>query len=150
MIAERARFRGARKLERHVGYRLPDGMFSGPLLEALSGKFETGLFDESFRTQILNFFHDFLRCDCRDAPLCGCPERKFAMAIVELRENGLDHRHIAEYLREEYGIDIYPADILSYLEDSVHVLEAIRDVAGLLGQPDLETSSKEHIALISR
>jgi len=150
VIAERARFRGARKLERYVGYRLPDGIFSGPLLEVLSGKFDFNRFDESFRTQILNFFHDFLRCDCRDAPLCGCPERKFAMTIIELRENGLDHRHIAEYLREEYGIDIYPADILSYLEDSVHVLEAIRDVAGLSEQPDLAKHADEHIALISR
>lgn len=150
MIAERARFRGARKLERAIGFRLPDGMFSGPLLEALSGRFETGRFDESFRTQILNFFHDFLRCGCRDSPLCGCPEKKFAMMIIELRENGLDHRQVSEYMREEYNIDIYPADVLSYLEDSVHVLEAIRDVSDLMHNPKLAAGAGEHISLISR
>jgi superfamily II helicase len=72
------------------------------------------------------------------------------MMVIELRENGLDHRQVSEYLREEYGIDIYPADVLSYLEDSVHVLEAIRDVAGLLKEPDLAASAADHIALISR
>jgi superfamily II helicase len=150
VIAERARFRGSRKLERFVGYRLPDAIFSGPVLEALSGKFDFNLFDETFRTQVLNFFHDFLRCGCRDNPLCGCPERKFAVMVIDMRENGLDHRQISAYLLEEYGIDIYPADILSFLEDAVHELEAIRDVSELQGRPDLSTDAAEHIALISR
>ena len=80
----------------------------------------------------------------------GVPERKFAREIIELRETGLDHRQIASFLLDEYGIDIYPADLLSFLEDSVHVLEAIRDIAALQNRTALLANAEEHIALIER
>ncbi|MFA5614951.1 MAG: DUF5814 domain-containing protein, partial [Methanoculleus sp.] len=35
MIADRARFRAARRLERAAGFRLPDHVFSGAFLESL-------------------------------------------------------------------------------------------------------------------
>ena len=82
--------------------------------------------------------------------MCGCPERAFTRELVEIRENGLNHRQISEYLLDEYGIDIYPADVLSFLEETVHVLEAIRDIATLKEIPDLESSTREHIAKIER
>ena len=61
---------------------------------------------------------------------------------------GLDHRQISSHLLEEYGIDLYPADILSFLEDSVHMLEAIRDVAELQGREKLAESAIGHIRKI--
>ena len=45
---------------------------------------------------------------------------------------------------------MYPTDLLSFLEDSVHVLEAIRDIAGLDKRDELEQKADEHIALIAR
>ena len=150
MIAGRARFRYARKIERAVGYRIPDLAFHGATLDALSSRLNTERLDNVLKEQVLSFFHSFLRCNCRDSPHCGCPEKKFAREIIELRENGLDHRQIAGYLQDEYGIDLYPADILSFLEESVHVLEAIRDVASLMKKTDLERSASDHIELIER
>ena len=97
-----------------------------------------------------SFFNDFLRCKCKNSPLCGCPEKKFAIKVIELRENGLDHRQIAAYLSDEYGIEIFPADVLSFLEESVHVLEAIADVAHLQGQDTLAQKTVDHIRLIER
>ncbi|OPX74276.1 MAG: hypothetical protein A4E40_00974 [Methanoregulaceae archaeon PtaU1.Bin059] len=150
MIAQKARFRHSRKLERLAGYRLPDQAFHGATLEAISSRLDFGRLDHTLHQQILNFIHSFLRCTCRDAPMCGCPEKKFSREILELRENGLDHRQIAQYLQEEYGIDLYPADILSFLEDSVHVLEAIRDIANLQGMHDLCKKADAHIELLER
>ncbi|HJK52724.1 MAG TPA: DUF5814 domain-containing protein, partial [Methanocorpusculum sp.] len=46
--------------------------------------------------------------------------------------------------------DLFPADILSFLEDSVHLLEAVRSVADLAGQKDLVKLSDEHIRQIAR
>ena len=106
--------------------------------------------DFAVREQILAFFNDFLRCDCRESPLCGCPEKKFARKVIELRENGLDHRQIAEYLLDEYGIEVFPTDILSFLEESVHVLEAMSDVSRLQGRGELAKQTDEHIRLIER
>ncbi|NMB79958.1 MAG: RNA helicase [Methanomicrobiales archaeon] len=150
MIADRARFRHAKKLERLAGYRLPELAFSGNMLETLCSRINYDALDHHVREQILNFFNDFLRCDCRDSPLCGCPEKKFAKKVLELRENGLDHRQIANVLLDEYGIELFPMDILSFLEESVHVLEAISDVSRLQGKDDLAKKTDEHIHLIER
>jgi superfamily II helicase len=150
LIAGRARFRGARRIEKLCGYRLSDLAFSDTMLETLNTKINFDALDNTLRSQILEFFNEFLRCKCRNVPLCGCPERKFAKRIIELRENGLDHRQISAYLLDEYGIEIFPADVLSFLEDSVHVLEAIRDVAHLKGQQSLVEKTNGHIRLIER
>ncbi len=150
MIADRARFRHAKKLERLAGYRLPELAFSGAMLETLCSKINYDVLDFYVREQILSFFNDFLRCECRDSPLCGCPEKKFAKKVIELRENGLDHRQIAAALLDEYGIELFPMDILSFLEESVHVLEAISDVSRLGGKGELAKKTDEHIRLIER
>ena len=150
MIADRARFRNAKKLERLAGYRLPELAFSGNMLETLCSHLNYDALDYGVREQILAFFNDFLRCTCKDSPLCGCPEKKFARKILELRENGLDHRQIAGFLLDEYGIEVFPTDILSFLEEPVHVLEAMSDVARLQGQGELAKTTDEHIRLIER
>jgi superfamily II helicase len=150
LIADRARFRHAKKLERLAGYRLPELAFSGNMLETLCSRLNYDALDHTVREQILAFFNDFLRCDCRDSPLCGCPEKKFAKKVLELRENGLDHRQISATLLDEYGIDLFPMDILSFLEESVHVFEAISDVSRLQGKSDLAKKTDEHIRLIER
>ncbi len=150
MIADRARFRHAKKLERLAGYRLPELAFSGTMLETLCSHLNYDALDFGVRSQILAFFDEFLRCDCRESPLCGCPEKKFAKNVIELRENGLDHRQIASYLLDEYGIELFPADILSFLEETVHVMEAISDVARLQGRTGLAKKTDEHIRLIER
>jgi len=150
LIADRARFRIAKRIERLAGYRLPDRAFNGTMLEALSSGINFDAFDFAVREQLLAFFNDFLRCTCRDSPLCGCPEKKFAQKVLELRENGLDHRQISLFLLDEYGIEIFPADILSFLEDSVHVLEAISDISRLKGRKELAKKTDDHIRLIER
>jgi superfamily II helicase len=150
LIAGRARFRIAKRIERLAGYRLPDRAFNGTMLEVLSSGINFDEFDFAVREQLLAFFNDFLRCTCRDTPLCGCPEKKFAQKVLELRENGLDHRQISAFLLDEYGIEIFPADILSFLEDSVHVLEAISDISRLKGRKELAKKTDDHIRLIER
>jgi superfamily II helicase len=64
--------------------------------------------------------------------------------------NGLDHRQIASYLLDEYGIELFPADILSFLEESVHVLEAISDVSRLQSRDELAKKTDDTIHLIER
>ncbi len=150
MITDRARFRYIKKLQHVAEYRLPDGAFHPANLEVISGSMNIDGLDPGTREQVLHFFKDFLECDCVDAPLCGCPERKFVICILDLREMGLNHKEISRHLLDEYGIDLFPADILSFLEDSVHLLEAIRSVADLAKEPDLVAKTDTHIKEISR
>jgi len=120
------------------------------MLETITTRFNFDALDYAVREQLLHFFNEFLRCKCKNSPLCGCPEKKFAKMVIELRENGLDHRDIALHLQDEFGIEIFPADVLSFLEESVHVLEAISDVSRLQGQVELAKKTDEHIRLIER
>lgn len=150
MIAGRARFRYIKKLQQAAGYRLPDGAFHPANLEAITGSMNIDGLDPGTRDQVLLFYKDFLECGCRESPLCGCPERKFVIALLELRERGMDHKGIHRHLIDEYGIDLFPADILSFLEDSVHLLEAVRSVADLAGEKDLVKLTDEHIRQIER
>ena len=120
------------------------------MLEALTSRLDYDALDYAVRAQVLAFFNDFLRCNCKESPLCGCPEKKFAKKVIELRENGLDHRQIAGVILDDYGIEMFPADVLSFLEESVHVLEAISDVARLQGRSGLAKKTDEHIHLIER
>lgn len=107
-------------------------------------------FDRSTRDQIISFLKAFVQCRCKNQPLCGCPERKFAIEIIELRESGLDHKQISEFLLDEYGIEIYAADLLSFLEESVHLLEAIRDVAEQTRIYPLQLKVEDHIEAIEK
>jgi superfamily II helicase len=145
LIAGKAKFRGARKIERAAGYRIPDSAFHPATLEAITTRLNFDRLDTTLEEQLLQFLHDFLRCECHDNPLCGCPEKKFTKKIIELREEGLDHHQISSLLLDEYGIDLYPADILSFLEDSVHILEAIEDIARLQGERTIVSETERHI-----
>ena len=137
MIAAKARFKYAKKLQKIAGYRVPDFAFNGAFMDILVSSLDYDSLDRTMRSQIIQFYKDFLECGCKESPQCGCPERKFALKILELRRLGLDHRQISEILVGDYGVEIYPADILSFLEDSVHTLEAIRDVARIEGKEKL-------------
>ena len=128
--------------------RIPDLAFHGAFLEAVSSGINFEYLDGPLRAQLLEFVREFLSCGCRNSPDCGCPERRFARKVLELREEGLDHRQISAQLLEEYGIDLYPADILSYLEESVHVLEAIREVAAIQGRKSLGGNCDRHLRMI--
>jgi superfamily II helicase len=150
VIARKARFKSARTIERACGCRIPDAAFNGATLEVLLERVNIDRLGGTLREQVLAFIHDFLNCRCRSSPFCGCPERKFAEKVIEFRENGLDHKGISSVLLDEYGIDLFPADILAYLEDTVHVLEAISDVARISGKKEMESRADEHIALIER
>jgi superfamily II helicase len=149
VIVSKARFRFHRHLGRIVGYRLPDSAFHGAVIEALlSISYDS--FDRTTREQIFAFHKAFLQCKCPNSPLCGCPERKFVKELIELRESGLDHRQISEFLADEYGIEMYPADILSFLEETVHVLEAVRDVASQVDEGSLRRKTEQHIEAIEK
>ncbi len=149
MIASRARLRYSRQIGKLIGFRLPEGAFHGATLEALlSVPYDS--FDRSTREQIITFIKSFLSCKCQDNPFCGCPERKFVKEIIELRESGLDHIQMSQYLRDEYGIEIYAADILSYLEEAVHLLEAIQDIADQFHVPRMQELVELHIRAIEK
>ena len=149
MFPAKAKLVYAKKLGTLVKYRVPDGAFHGTVLELLASGTGLDQLDSHSREQYLSFFRVFLmRCSCKTRPFCGCPERLFIREVIELRQSGFTHKEIADYLLDEYGIVLYPADILSFLEESVHVFEAIHRVSMLSDRPNVEASAASHIRFV--
>lgn len=82
----------------------------------------------------LDFARDFLRCTCKDAPYCGCPEREVSRRILELRAEGRSPAQIIEHFSDSYGMYAYEGDLINYLDQVVRLLEAIGAVAEVLGE----------------
>ena len=101
MIADKARFRAARKLERAAGFRLPDHVFSGGFLEAVGRGVNFENLDRRMQENLLAIFRDFMDCKCKNAPYCGCPERKFTSRSSNYVRWGLTTA--SAHLLEEYG-----------------------------------------------
>ncbi|MCL2460644.1 MAG: DUF5814 domain-containing protein [Euryarchaeota archaeon] len=149
MFPAKAKLVYAKKLGSVVRYRVPDGAFHGTVLELLASGTGLEQLDNRSRDQYLAFFRAFINtCSCKTRPFCGCPERLFIREVIELRQSGWTHKEIADYLLDEYGIALYPTDILSFLEESVHVLEAIHRVSMLSDRPEVSASAASHITLI--
>jgi len=149
MFPAKAKLVYAKKLGNVVRYRVPDSVFHGAVLELLASGIGLEHLDNRSRDQYLAFFRAFINtCSCKTRPFCGCPERLFIREVIELRQSGWTHKEIADYLLDEYGIVLYPTDILSFLEESVHVLEAIHRVSILSDRSEVSASATNHITLI--
>ena len=56
MIAGRARFRHAKKIEQLAGYRVPEFAFSPVMLETITSRFNFDALDFAIREQLPEFF----------------------------------------------------------------------------------------------
>lgn len=71
MIANKARFRAARKLERAAGFRLPDHVFSGAFLESLGKAINFENLDRRMHEQLLAFSATSWTASARTPPSAG-------------------------------------------------------------------------------
>ncbi|MBU7032451.1 MAG: DEAD/DEAH box helicase, partial [Theionarchaea archaeon] len=103
-----------------------DTLFSGTCIEALTTH-EAGL------PLLLAFF----ACDCRDSPYCDHPHWNISKEICTQRMKGWSPRRICTYFRQEFGLLLYPGDIFSYLDTTIHNLEAIERIAQVFSREDI-------------
>ena len=99
---------------------------------ALSGESLARL-DSATQQRMVNFAKDFLSCTCKGSPYCGCPERKFSRKLMEMRCEGLSAGRIIDALTARYGVFAYAGDVMEYLEFAARNLEAVGEVAKVLG-----------------
>ena len=132
-VFDQAFFAGADRIAASLNVRLPSRVFQGAAMEmALSGESLARL-DNATRQKLINFASEFLSCECKYTPYCGCPEKKFSKRLFDLRHEGLSPGRIIDALTAQYGVFAYPSDLLEYLESSVRHLEAVVEVAYVQG-----------------
>ncbi|MCL7415574.1 MAG: DUF5814 domain-containing protein [ANME-2 cluster archaeon] len=132
-VFDRAFFAGADRIAATLNMRLPSRVFQGGAMEmALSGESLARL-DSATSQKLIDFAKDFLSCNCKSSPYCGCPERKFSRKLMEMRCEGLSATRIIDTLTARYGIFAYAGDVGEYLEFAARNLEAVGEVAAVLG-----------------
>ncbi|MCK4938499.1 MAG: DEAD/DEAH box helicase [Methanosarcinales archaeon] len=136
-VFDRAFFAGADRIAASLNVRLPSRVFQGGAMEmALSGESLARL-DSATQHKLVNFAKDFLSCTCKGSPYCGCPERKFSRKLMEMRGEGLSASGIIDALTARYGVFAYGGDVMEYLEFAARNLEAVGEVAVVLGDKDM-------------
>jgi len=127
-ITERIYLKNHSQICAQMGVRMPKKVFSGATLDLLfTGEIEK--IDESFRACIYAFAKDFLDCNCESNPYCEHPEKKFMEYILKVRGEGKSPEQIVDRMGKEYMVYSYPADIVSFLDDSIRTLEVLEAIA---------------------
>ncbi len=129
-------FRYASQLSASLGTDLPTRVFGAGLDIVFSADGLSKLKENVKRTMI-DFAREFMACRCKDAPYCGCAEKKFSACVIELCADGLSPDQIIAELTRQYGVYAYGGDLLNYLDQAARALEAVEMIAGIFGKKEL-------------
>jgi helicase len=121
-----------------IGVNMSPNVFSGANLDMLfSGAGdELTYLDQTELESVVSFSIEFVNCDCKDSPFCGCPEKSFSRWLIEKRMEGLEPREIVEKM-SAFGVHAYSGDMLGYLDQVVRILESIEAISKLLNKKAL-------------
>jgi len=118
-----------RALSRAAGARFSMNLMADSTLDILSNGDNLVKLDSKLQEAVLNLQMDFLSCECRDRPFCGCIQRRLSEHIIAERISGRDPVEISRGLLSRYQIQAYPGDIFSWLDTTVRTLESIGRIA---------------------
>lgn len=130
-------FRGAERLSRIIGINVPSRVFSPSSLDIVFSGDAIVKMDKSMRAQFNDFASEFMVCECEDTPLCGCPQKKFSARVVEYRLQGKDPSAISKAIAADYDLNAYDGDVLGWLDRLTRSLDAIYEIAKILGKKDI-------------
>ena len=104
-------------------------LFNESVLETINDGETLTKIDNKFKEQLIKLQIDFLRCECEEKPLCDCLQRGISLFIIDLRLEHNDPYTISEELFKTYGIQAYPGDIYTWLNNLIQNLDAIKRIA---------------------
>jgi helicase len=135
-------YKYAARISAALNVNLPSRVFQGASLDILFDGENLENLDITLRDQLFDFAADFLTCNCRDSPYCGCAERKFSEKIISIRVEGYEPDGIVRKLEHLYGITAYPGDVLGYLDNVVRNLEAVEMIAAAYSKRDVSAKAR--------
>jgi helicase len=135
-------YKYANRISSALNVNLPSRVFQGASLDILFEGENMDKLDITLRDQLFEFAADFLTCNCRDSPYCGCAERKFSEKIISIRAEGYEPEGIVKKLEHLYGVTAYPGDVLGYLDNVVRNLEAVEMIARAYSKRDIAAKAR--------
>ncbi|MGB9838491.1 DUF5814 domain-containing protein [Methanothermobacter sp.] len=119
-----------RALSRSAGSRFSMNLMADSTLDIISDGDNIVRLDSKLQEAVLNLQMDFLSCECRERPFCGCIQRRLSEHVITERINGREPVEISRGLLSRYQIQAYPGDIFSWLDTTIRTLESIGRIAG--------------------
>jgi helicase len=134
-------FRYASQLSDALGTDLPTRVF-GAGLDIVFSSDRMSKLKENVKRTMLDFAREFMACRCKDAPYCGCAQKKFSARVIELCADGLSPDQIIAELTRQYGMYAYSGDVLNYLDQAARALEAVEMIAGIFGKKEISGKAR--------
>lgn len=133
----------AKQIGSALHVNMPTRVFQGAALDILFDGDSMSQLDMKIQSLLMKFASDFLTCNCRDSPYCGCAEQKFSEKIIALRTEGLEPAGIVRKLENDYGITAYQGDIFGYLDNVVRNLDAVEMIAKVHSNREVAANARE-------
>ncbi|MFW9897380.1 MAG: DUF5814 domain-containing protein, partial [Candidatus Thorarchaeota archaeon] len=129
-------------LAKNVNMRyLSNNLFSGSVLSLMNAEYvkKRKNFSRDFIEFISKWISEIFNCNCKDNPYCNCGRINLEKMILDLRiKHKLSIEDISRIFEEEYKILIFKGDLISYLEELIYSLEAIKNILEGVSGLDLE------------
>ncbi|KYC54220.1 MAG: hypothetical protein AMQ74_00087 [Candidatus Methanofastidiosum methylothiophilum] len=109
-------------------------LFSGTTLEKIYFHTRTETLSKHAEEILINLLAEFFACGCKDAPYCNCPKIEIGKRLLDLRKAKLSPSRISEEFRKEYGLKIFSADLINWLDSSIRTLETAEKIYALYGK----------------
>ncbi len=98
-------------------------LFSGTTLEKIYFQNRKEQLSRHGEEVLINLLTEFFACDCKNAPYCNCPKIEIGKRLLDLRKARLSPNRMSEEFRKEYGLKIFPADLINWLDSGIRILE---------------------------
>ncbi|MHA2105252.1 MAG: DUF5814 domain-containing protein [Candidatus Hodarchaeales archaeon] len=126
-------------IERSLQTRVKTRLFNSNALDLIDKMGEVAEKLEPKAIQLLTkWFVELFNCKCKDKPDCDCGKVNVNKKLIEYRLMGLSPSAIAKRMDKEYGLYVYPGDLLRWLESVLYKLEGIQKIAKALNHETVE------------
>jgi superfamily II helicase len=138
------------EIERSSRRRIATRLFAGSVLDLMNAKSHRRR--RRIEPWVLNIIAkwsmDFFQCGHNESPFCECGTQAVSRKITELRMEGFTPKMIATEFQDQYELNIYPGDIIGWLDSLVHGLKAIQRIAEVAVDPEIVALSQETMEVI--
>jgi len=126
-------------------------LFSGTTLEKIYFQNRKEALSKHGEEVLINLLTEFFSCGCKDAPYCKCPKIEIGKRLLDLRKAKLSPHRISEEFRKEYGLKIFSADLINWLDSAIRTLETTEKIFTLYGkEKQRKATIKEILNIVGR
>ncbi len=120
-------------------------LFSGTTLEKIYFNNRKEALSKHGEEMLINLLTEFFACGCKDAPYCTCPKMEIGKRLLDLRKARLSPNRISEEFRKEYGLKIFSADLINWLDSAIRTLETAEKIFALYGKEKYRITTLKEI-----